>query len=432
MDRSSTATLPAGRALEGATLDGRFFLQRWLGGGNFGDVYLAEQRVFGLRLRRVAVKLLRGEMVHEGNAAEVLNDAVRLIELQEEEGRAEVARHLVTVYDAGFLHDRPGQAYVVMEHVSGRPTPSGGSITTLEGLIRAYRPVPVALAVEWMTQILRPLAWMHTLAHPVLHCDLKPDNILVCGRDLLKVADFGLAQLAFGLVGSNDAAGALTCQAPETLLRMYPTPASDVYSLGLIFYEMLAGRNPLDEAGLEALADKRDEEYRRQQVLARQRGLPSLLDAGHPELADEPLVVDIVERCLRVLPNERFDDAASLLRALESYAQRAQAAPSLDHLLAEAKALFGRGRLAEARARCEQARAAFPGSSRPCSALALVLVEENRWQEALQVCARGMAIDPHDPEVLEAAAAAREVGGQPDLAREMRRRAMELRQRGRR
>ena len=75
------------------------------------------------------------------------------------------------------------------------------------------------------------------------------------GQDGLKVADFGLAQLATGVIGSKAAGGTLVYQPPETLSGAEPTPASDVYALGLILYEMLAGENPLDHVQLQAVAE---------------------------------------------------------------------------------------------------------------------------------------------------------------------------------
>jgi len=439
-----SATWADATVMEGEVLDHRFLVRRRLGAGNFGSVHLAEQRVFDLALRPVALKLLHGEMVTETNAAEVLNDAVRLIQLQQEPEHSVVSRYLVTVYDAGFLRDRQGQAFVAMEYVEGYRTPSGGTIRTLEGLIRAYRPVPVALALGWMIQILRPLAWMHALPRAVLHCDLKPDNILVSGRDTLKVADFGLAQLAFGLVGSSNAGGALTCQAPETLAGIYPTTAADVYSLGLILYEMLAGCNPLAEAGLEALAAGRPDEYRQLQIQARLEGLPPLAAAPHPELVHEPLLLEIVDRCLRFKASERYDSAAGLLQALERYARdgeavvipgqaesepEAPAAPSLERLLGEAQSLLRLGRPEEARARWAEARSRFPGSGRPQAALARLLLSAGDWQEALRTCAEGLSSDGREPELFEVMAEARDAGGQHEAAAALRRQGAGLRYR---
>ena len=432
-------------SLEGRLLDGRFLLRRRLGAGNFGAVYEAEQRVFGLPLRSVALKLFGDQLVSEDNASEVLNDAVVLMQLQEEPTHRRVAPHLVTVLDAGFLHD-VRQAFIAMEYVGGYPVP-GGSIRTLEGMIRAFRPVPVDLALRWMTQVLTPLAWMHSLDRPVLHCDLKSDNVLACGRDTLKVADFGLAQLALGVLGTGGAAGALTCQAPETLMGHYPTPASDVYSLGLLFYEVLAGENPLADIGLEALAADH-EGYRRAQLRAREVGLP-LEEINHPDLGDHPLLVEVIGRCLRFRPSDRYDDAAAVLREIQNYSAgggtvllppvggepEPEALPvsvSLDRLLAEAELLIRKGRLAEARARCDEARARFPKSVRPLCGLAAVSVAGSDPGEALRYCALAQRVDGDDPEVYETTARVYEAAGQPKLGAMMRSRALALGRKARR
>jgi len=446
-ETTSTDT-PAVRNEAGQLLDGRFFLQRPLGEGNFAEVWLAEQRVFDLLLRPVALKLFRGDQVTYDNAAEKLNDFVMLIQLQQEQSHPAVASHLVSVFDAGLLRKPDGRAFVAMEYVEGYPTVTGGSIRTLQGLIRAFRPVPVDLALRWMIQILHPLAWMHSLPRPVIHCDLKPDNILACGKDTLKVADFGLAQLAIGLLGTSTDAGALTCQAPETLAGLYPTPAADVYSLGLILYEMLAGKNPLAEVGMEASAQRQHEKYREQQVQARLDGLPPLPDCEHPDrpagerLRDHPLLVEIVDRCLRFKASARYDNAGALLRAIEDYAEGREVVVlppeqdgpderpdelTLERLLAESEVLLRKGRHDEARERCERARQRFPNSAKPYRGLADIHLDQGQWQQSLAVCAEGRQVDPDEPELFEAIARAYDEGGQPGAAKAMRARAAELR-----
>ena len=439
---SDAAAADTTERLEGKLLDGRFLVQRRVGAGSFGSVYLADERVFNVRLRRVALKLLRREMVTPDNAAELLNDAIRLIDLQQERAYAEVAPHLVRVFGAGFLHERPDQAFVVMEYAEGYRAMAGSTIRTLHGLIRAFRPVPVDLALRWIIQILRPLAWMHTLPRPVLHCDLKPDNILACGKDNLKVADFGLAQLALGIVGTGGPAGALTCQAPETLAGTYPTPAADVYSLGLILYEMLVGSNPLADVGLEALAAKRHDEFRELQIQAREQwdGLPPFGEE-HPELDDDPLLLEIVDRCLQFRASRRYDNADSLLQAVERYAEgkgivvlsqgkklqeQKRVSPNLDRLLAETQALLRRERIDEARLRCEEARKRFPKSAKPYRWIAKICLIRGEWREALKVCAEGRALEPDDPELLYALADAYDMAGQTGAGQRIRQNADSL------
>lgn len=420
----------------GTVLDGRFVVRRRLGAGGFGTVYLADQQVFDVTLRQVALKLFHRGLVTEANAREQLNDAVVLMRLQEEKNHPEASRHLITVLDAGFLRDADAQAFVAMEHVAGYRLAGGGTARTLRDLVDAFRPVPVQLALRWMTQVLRAVAWMHTLDPPVLHCDLKADNILPDGPDTVKVADFGLAQLAFGAVGLWGGAGALTCQSPETLAGVEPTPASDVYALGLLLHEILAGRHPFHEVGL---AETDDDGQRRRQLEARRTGVAPLTEADNPDLVDHPLLSEIIAKCLRFRATERYGNAAMLLREIEAYAAGGEltvslpgvrvpeGAAELRRLLAEAEALRRQGRATQARERAEAALARFPEEVAPYVSLAKLSLTAADWPEALRLCASALNLPAPSPadsaELLDVSAAAYEAGGKPSLAARMRERA---------
>jgi serine/threonine protein kinase len=435
----------------GTVLDDRFVIRRLLGAGAFGAVYLADQKVFDLTLRQVALKLFHRDLVDATNAREQLGDAAVLMRMQEQAPDPEAARHLITVLDAGLLRgDGDPQAFVAMEYVTGYQLRGGGTARTLADMIKAFRPVPVALALRWMTQILRALAWMHTLDPPVLHLDLKPDNILPDGPDRLKVADFGLAQIAFGSVGLWGGVGALICQSPETLLNTEPTCASDVYSLGLMLHEILAGGSPLAEIGLAELAAEDDAGYVRRHIEARRTGLRPLAEVEHPELRDHPLLDRIVDRCLRFRPDERYPNAALLLRDIEAYASggalsvSAPARPSagapgasadVERLLAEADAFVRRGEYARARERAERARELSPRGVAPYACLARIGLASGDWKRALELCAAGQRLPAAQgdaaAELLELAAEAYDLGGQARLAATMRERAASVRRGGR-
>ena len=398
--------------LEGKILDRRFFLERDLGAGSFGAVYQAQQRIFDIPLRIIGLKLFHGKVVTEQNAPEVLKDAIMLMGLQQESSYREVAPYLVTAIDAGFTHEEPRRAYLVMDYVDGYPTGTGGTIRTLQGLIRAFKPVPVELALHWIKQILKPLAWMHTLSYPVLHCDLKPDNILADGKNRLKVCDFGLAQLVINNIGTSNLAGALSYQAPETLARQIPTTASDVYQLGLILYEILAGENPFTKLGLDALAAERNEEYRQIQFLARKQGLPDLIeyDTLEQRLKDHPVLIDIVEKCLAFEGSKRYYNAADLLQEIELYKHGVSPLDrSLEELIKEVKALLKQKRFTEARSCCEQAKERFPTSGQAYRWLGEIYLAEaklergdrkiEKLKEAIKICKEGSKVDANECEL---------------------------------
>lgn len=426
---------PEEKDFVGTTFDDRFLVKRRLGGGGFGTVYLAEQKIFGINLRPVAIKLFRSDKVTRENASEILNDAIVLMQLQQDQDHLKVAHNLVTVYDAGFFRDLPGQAYMSMEYVEGYSIQGGGAISTLSGLMRRFRPVAIHLSLRWILQILEPLAWMHNRRWPVLHCDLKPENILVSSKDDLKIADFGLSQLAIGLIGMGDAGGTLPYMAPELLLGLHPTPAADVYSLGVIFYEMLAGENPLCHIS----SDNASGDDRYAHIKARKEGLPSLYEYDHPELKHYPLFMDIIERCLSFDALDRYVNADHLLKDIRRFIDKERITPGppkgIDppkdvpkeaYILEEARSFIRKGMIKEAISRCETAKRLYPRSAKPYRCMAEICMSKKDWQKALKVCSKGLEIDPDEPELFHAMADAYDMGKMPPVAIQMRKKAIAL------
>ncbi|MDA3627092.1 serine/threonine-protein kinase [Saccharopolyspora sp. WRP15-2] len=430
----------------GTVLDDRFVIRRLLGSGGFGTVYLADQKVFDLTLRQVALKLFHRDLVTGDNASEQLNDAAVVMRLQEEQSYPEATRHLITVLDAGILQGEGARAYIAMEYVTGHRMPGGATARTLADLSQAYRPVPVALALRWITQVLRAVAWMHTLDPPVLHCDLKADNVLADGPDRLKVADFGLAQVAFGSIGLWGGVGAITCQAPEVLAGVEPTPASDVYSLGLMLHEILAGRHPLTDVGMAELAADDSDGHRRRQLEARHAGIPRLTPDDNPDLVDHPLVGELVGRCLRFRATDRYPNAEVLLREIEAYTSGGALVPAaveapdgsedLERLLAEVESFDGQHNPEKAFERAETALARFPEAVAAHLCIAKLRLKSGVWAEALKHCATGLRLPALTPAesaaLLEVSAEAYDAGGNPSLAGKMRERARAARRGGRR
>ncbi|MDP8223916.1 MAG: protein kinase [Candidatus Lernaella stagnicola] len=324
----------------GEVLDGRYEIIRLIGQGNFSFVYRARQRVRGLHLRDVALKVFREGMVRADNVAEVFNDAVSLLYLLQEHPRLEVERHLVNIYDGGIDEQRGGLAYLAMELIEGRELTYS---IAKHGGVPGIGGMPLELTLLYLRQILMPLAWMHSLKPPTVHGDLHPGNVLIDKAGEVKIVDFGLAaRLPAAVFG-----GAIKYQAPETLLKTGGNRRFDVFALGLMWYEMLTGRHPFmdDDAkmlslDLNILANERDdlkrqgddkavtaktreivakqEEYIAKQVELR-RTPPQPASEINNELAEHLALEDVLNRCLAFRQSDRYASAGQVQEAIDAY-----------------------------------------------------------------------------------------------------------------
>ncbi|MDE3135487.1 MAG: protein kinase [Acidobacteriota bacterium] len=214
----------SGQDLTGRTL-GRFHVQSRLGEGGMGEVYLAEDT----RLKRlVALKRMAPQLRGDPRLTERFRREVELA--------SRISHpHIAAVYD---VFEFEGESFLVMEYVEGQ---------TLRSRFRGD-PIPVDEFLEIARQCSSALAVAHE--HGVLHRDLKPENILITRDGQVKILDFGLAK---ALPRSTDSTLALTepglkgtpgYMAPEALLEKEVDARADLFSLGVVFYEMLAGRHP--------------------------------------------------------------------------------------------------------------------------------------------------------------------------------------------
>ncbi len=299
---------PLEQKLLGKTLAGKYRLVEVRAAGAFGTVFRGEQYFCGHFLRPVAVKVSRQTDLDEATAPQLFGDAIVLAQLLAGHGPAGVSdegrRHLVQMHDMGLLPEHDGRAFLVMEYVDGLP---------LLVHMRAAGRVSVPMGLRLVKQISQALALVH--GQGAVHRDLKADNVLIDRRGVVRVVDFGLAAFADPRLGfAPGAMGTFTYMAPETLYGR-TTAASDVYSLGLLMYELFTGGGPhLSAPWRTDEGDHRDEHRRLKQSLV----FPPPSEVQNEIRNDYRWLDGLILRCLEPEPARRFADAVRLLVALEA------------------------------------------------------------------------------------------------------------------
>jgi serine/threonine protein kinase len=447
--------LPPQHLPAGAKLDDRFEVVEFLGAGAFGAVYHARQLMFGRPIRDVAVKLFSVEVTDTGNISEMFRDALTLIELMDNsQCPPHVSRHLVPVYDVGVLTvEGQRRAFMSMKLIRGK--------RTLENSVKQWRSaggMPVATSLALIRQLLVPLAWMHAQESAAYHGDLKPDNVLVMDDNIgIVLTDFGLSGRAMNRGGG----GAIAYQAPEVLLNPMAGPIADMYGVGLIWYELLTGKMPFKDVGLQEQADDNIPAYVRANFDARKWPIRALLPADpddlpripppseiNEELGKHPRVEEMVKRCLAYRQSDRYPNARQLMEDIDKYVAGdpslaiPSAVPEPDvspvaHLpesktpqtiLADAKTLWETGRASQAIALIEGLLKTDPASIGALSALARAQAAGNDYDTALTTCEKIRVKCPDDPAGLDLLADIVEARGEPGMARILRSQAENLRQ----
>ena len=206
------------------TIAGRYVLKDLIGQGGMADVYLAEDKILK---RTVAVKIMRSSLT---------GDPVYVTRFHREASVAAALSHknIVEIYDVG---DEDDEYYIVMEYVPGQ---------TLKELIHKRGALHYVEAVDIMKQVVSATAKAHSVG--IVHRDLKPQNILVTDSGVVKIGDFGIASIqSLSQVTQTDTImGSLHYLAPEIARGEKATAQSDIYALGIVFYELLRGEVPFN------------------------------------------------------------------------------------------------------------------------------------------------------------------------------------------
>ena len=213
-------------------LDNRYELQELIGGGGMADVYKARDILLD---RTVAVKILHEQFKRDTEFIQKFH--------REAQAAAKLSHpNIVNIYDVGVMGD---DHYIVMEYVPG---------STLKDRIKQEGHLSVADALHVARDIASALAHAH--ANNLVHCDIKPHNILMMADGSAKVADFGIARAVTEstMTYTGNVVGSVHYFSPEQAKGTLITPKSDVYSLGVVLYEMLTGRVPFDGENQVAIA----------------------------------------------------------------------------------------------------------------------------------------------------------------------------------
>lgn len=218
---------------EGMLLNNRYQLLERLGIGGMADVFRARDLMLE---RSVAIKILH-ETYSDDNA---FQDRFR----QEARAAANLSHpNIVTVHDFGFDH---GQLFIVMEHIPGKD---------LKTLLRQRGRYSVEDAIPLMVQACAGIGYAHRAG--LVHCDIKPHNMIVTPDARLKVTDFGIARALSTIMPDERADvvwGSPQYFSPEQAVGEAPSPASDVYSLGVVLYEVITGALPFTAPTSDELA----------------------------------------------------------------------------------------------------------------------------------------------------------------------------------
>jgi serine/threonine-protein kinase len=261
-------------------IDGRYRVLHRVGSGGMADVVCAEDLQLG---RNVAIKLL-----HRRFAAD--EEFVERFRREASSAAGLQHPHVVAVYDRG---EWDGTYYIAMEYLEGR---------TLKKLVQDEAPLAGPRAIDLTIQILRAARFAHKRG--IIHRDLKPHNVIIDGEGRAKVTDFGIAKAgASDMTQTGSIMGTAQYLSPEQAQGFAVSAASDLYSVGIILYEMLTGRVPFEGESAVTIALKQVGEA------------PVPPSAHNPAVS--PALEAVVLRALEKDPARRFAEADEFISALE-------------------------------------------------------------------------------------------------------------------
>ena len=275
---TSSHPIGGGRFTPGEIVAERYRIVALLGRGGMGEVYRAEDLTL---TQVVAIKFLPASFSQDPSVLERFHSEVRV-------ARQISHPNVCRVFDIG---DADGTPFLTMEYVDGED---------LSSVVRRIGRLPQDKAAELSRQICAGLAAAHDRG--IIHRDLKPANLMLDGAGKIRITDFGLAGIAANIQGAEVRAGTPAYMAPEQLSGKEVTSKSDIYSLGLVMYEILTGKRLYDVSTMQEL------------LKARESGTITNPSTIVKDL--DPLMERVILRCLEKDPAKRPSSALQVSAAL--------------------------------------------------------------------------------------------------------------------
>ena len=262
----------------GKVYGGRYRLESLVATGGMGEVWQAHDEII---LRSVAIKILKQEYMSDPGFLERFRTEARLAAMVNHEG-------IANVFDYG---EDSGSAYLVMELVPGE---------SLAKILEREKSIPGERVLDIISQTARALQAAHESG--MVHRDIKPGNLLITPDNQVKITDFGIARVAdqVSLTATGQVMGTVQYLAPEQATGKGSSPSTDIYSLGIVAYEAVAGKRPFTGASQMEIA------------MAQINDLPPAL----PDTVAKP-IADLILTCLEKKPAARPNNALSLAIAAE-------------------------------------------------------------------------------------------------------------------
>ena len=266
----------------GKSLKDRYFITSLIQEGGMSYVYLAEDVI---NKKQVAVKIMKDE---------TFSDPLNIARFQREARACAALRHsnIVEIYD---IDDYKGKPYIVMEYVESK------SLKDLLLTRGTFSPVEASDIVYQLADAL-----MHAHEHGVIHRDIKPQNVMMQYDGGIKLLDFGIATItdAPNITQKDMVVGSVHYMAPEVLKGKGASPKSDIYALGITFYELLAGKQPFNDNNAVNIAMKQIEEP-----------LPSIRKIRSDV---SPKIEKIINKACQKNPDSRYQSMKALKHDLQS------------------------------------------------------------------------------------------------------------------